>query len=108
MLVVAAGIRVLSHRSRPIFGRSEAAGGRAFEAQRSVRASPAGDFDLPASNDAVAARAEALVIERLPLAAWVQLAEGVELIFNREPQGGERCHAKKRLKCGRAAQLENW
>lgn len=67
-------LAVVAHQLRPGFWRAGASGGRALKPQRPMRASATSDFNLATSNDVLAAGAKALVVERLPVSARIQLS----------------------------------
>ena len=71
----------------PVFRRACATRGGTLQPQRPVRAGAAGNFNLAATDDVIAAGAIALIVERLPLSVGIQFAERVEFVFSRESQG---------------------
>lgn len=71
----------------PIGRCASAVGSGALEPPRPVGARAAGDFDLSAADQVIAARAVPSIVERFPFCVRIELPERIEFVFEVQPEG---------------------
>lgn len=90
-----AGPSVVARRQGPIHRRGFATLGGAMSLHWSEPARSTADLNLSARDDLTALEAKSFVIERLPFSVMVEMAEGVELVREREPESEGGYHTTR-------------